>query len=87
MVTITLQFVRIISDVVVRTGTDFIMFLLNIFALFNSKVRFCSNGNSLFYLQPHNNIKCYYDILYTNYHHYIYIPVYYNNIDKHLSLW
>ena len=40
MVTITLQFVEIISDVGVRTGTVFIIFLLNIFALFNNKFRF-----------------------------------------------
>ena len=40
MVTITLQFFKIISDVGVRTGTAFIQFLLNIFALFNNNVRF-----------------------------------------------
>ena len=40
MATITLQFVKIISDVDVRTGTVFIIFLLNIFAVFNNKARF-----------------------------------------------
>ena len=40
MVTITLEFVKIISDVGVRTKTGFIIFLLSIFALFNNKVRF-----------------------------------------------
>ena len=59
MVTVTLQFVKIISNVGVRTGPGFIMFLLNTFALFNNKLRFCLNGNSLFYFYPHNNIKCY----------------------------
>ena len=37
---ITVQFVKIINDVGVRTETGFIIFLLNIFALFNNKVRF-----------------------------------------------
>ena len=40
MVTITLQFVKIISGVGVRTGTVFIICFLNIFALFNNEVRF-----------------------------------------------
>ena len=40
MVTITLQFVKILSDVDVKTGTVFIILLLNKFALFNNKVRF-----------------------------------------------
>ena len=47
MATITLQFVKIINDVGILTGTGFIIFLSNIFALFNNKVRFCFlNGNS-----------------------------------------
>ena len=37
MVTITLQFVKIISYVSLRTKTSFIMILLNIFVLFNYK--------------------------------------------------
>ena len=37
MVTITLHFVKIISDVGVRTGTVFIISLLNIFALLYTK--------------------------------------------------
>ena len=42
MFTITLQFVKIISDVGVRTGTGIIIFLLDILALFNNNVWFSS---------------------------------------------
>ena len=69
MATITLQLVKIISDVGVRTVTGFIrpMSLFKIFTLFNKKVLFGLNGNILFYFQPHNNMKYYYNILYTKY--------------------